>query len=459
MAMVPAHAARWLAVALCLAVAPAMGAEGGALMLTEAKALLWRGDTAALENAFAAHREAFAARSLTAEAFAEPFEAFRVYHAPHRAAIKGWVADYPESSAAAAALGAALEAQAAVETDARSIDALQQDQALLVLDATRLSAAAYSRALELSPRQVFAAERILRADPRMLPPGAADAALATLNTDGSPLVPLRLAVERARHNDEGYSDEVLGLCEAVIPEVDGLLLEECLAFAFRDRTVSMVNKARYLIILEADEERHFPRAVFDLTLEVKGARDAMAFASEAGLHFSDKEIFNQLGAYNEERTLADASLAHDPTDPLMLAGRAWAHALDGEYEMAAAGIREAHVHGGHLSVVWRLEEQILAESGRMHELLPWFERAVTTPGLDPEAYVNAVSGHLRRPDSEAFRGPDGKPLPDAACRASAVIMTLRSACDRMPVPDSHCMPEALERLEADADRLAESCGG
>lgn len=460
MAMILPRAVRRLVVTISLIVAsPVHGGEGSGLTLTDAKALLWQGDPAALEAAFAAHRAAFVEGSIGADAFASPFNAFQVFHAAHRKVIEDWVSLYPESASAATALGAALDALAFVETDARSIDALQQEQALVVLDVTRRSAAAYAHALELSPYQIYAAQRILKTDPRMLPPGAADAALATLNTEGSPLVPLLLAIERSRLNDKGYSDEILGLCEAAIPLVDGLLIEECLASAFQDRTVSVVDKARYLIILEADEEQHFPRAVFELTGAVKGAQEAMNYAFEAGLFFSDEETFNKIGVYDRERTLSDASLAHDPTDPLMLAGRAWSHAIDGEYEMAFARIREAHAYGGHLSTVWRLEEQILAESGRAHELLPWFERAVATPGLDPEAYVNSVSRYLRKPSTEVITRPDGTPLPDALCRASAIIMTLRPACARMPVPDNHCVPTELERLEDDARELAGSCDG
>ncbi|MEM9782050.1 MAG: DUF4034 domain-containing protein [Pseudomonadota bacterium] len=444
--------------AIAVSAAGTAVAEPRAVTLDAAKALLWDRDVAALETSFAAHRAAFAEAAITADAFTAPFDAFRVWHLPHRATVEAWVAAYPESPAAATALGAVFEEVALIERDARTIDALQPEQALIAIDATRRAAEAYVRALALSPRQVYAATRILHADPRALPPGLPDEARAALDTHGSPLLPLRLAVERQRLDDEGYSDEVLGLCEAAMPEVDGLSLEECLAFALRNHTVSMVDKARYLIILEDDAEQHFPRAIFEIVSQLKGPVAGLSTAIEAGLHFDDDTILNRLGAYKQARQLADASLAHDPTDPLMLAGQAWDHGQRGEDVEAFASIAAAHEHGGHLSAVWRLEEQILSETGRKHDVLAWFERALAAPGLDPQAWMPAVSRYLIPVDDEVLRRRDGVLHDDAYCRVGALMTAVRPACARMPEPHSICYGDTPDRFDEQAAEYAKTCG-
>ncbi|MEM9761659.1 MAG: DUF4034 domain-containing protein [Pseudomonadota bacterium] len=432
------------------------GAEKPVLGLDGAKALLWGRDVDALEAAFTRHRAAFLDGSITADGFAAPFDAFRVWHLPHRETVEAWTAAYPESPAAATALGAVFEEVALVERDARSIDALQPEQAVRAIDATRRSAKAYIRALSLSSRQVYAAARILQTDPRVLPQGLQDEAQAALDTHGSPLLPLRLAVARHRLDDAGYSDEVLGLCEVVVSKVDGLLLEECLAFALHAHTVSMVDKARYLLILENDAEQHFPRAIFEIVFALKGAGPALDYAIEQDLFFDDTTILMRLGANDPDHRLTDASLAHDPTDPIMLAGRAWSHALDGEDTQAFSKIAAAHLHGGHLHAVWRLERQILDETGRHHEILEWYERAVATRELDPQAWMPGVLRYFDEPEAAWARRADGVMHDDAACRIRRLILELRPACARMVEPHSLCH-SSLERLDEVATALAEGC--
>ncbi|MEO1532034.1 MAG: DUF4034 domain-containing protein [Pseudomonadota bacterium] len=449
--MTPSRMLTAAAAVLAMMAVPAGADDGRAVSLKEAKALLWQAEPAALETAFAGHREAFVEGAITADAFTAPFDAFRVWHAPHHATIDAWVAAYPESPAAATARGAAFEEVALVEQDTREIDELPPERVLVVIEATRKAAASYARALELSAHQVYAAMRILDADPRVLVPGMADAAAATLDTHGSPLLPLRLAVERQRPDDTGYADEVLGLCEDAIPRVEGLTLEQCLAFALRDHTVSVVKKARYLMILEADEAQRFPRAIYDLISTIKGRGAATDFALAAGIHFNDDEVWTGTDEMFQQ------SLAHDPTDPLMRGFRAMKYSSAGDYTRALATITVVKEEARQLSSLWRMEEAILVEAGRFDLMLDWFERALAEPGLDPYAWVNPASRYLRSVDERILQGADGTLHPDAACRVHAVVMALRDGCARAPVTHGTCMPRSLDQAEERAAPLGEGC--
>lgn len=427
------------------------------LTLSSARALLREGDVDALQAAFAAHEAAFDAGEINPDDFTRPFNAFHVFHPPFRGTLEAWGEAYPESASAQAALGAAYERRALIELDHRKLEQLPADRALAHLDWLRRGAGHYDAATTLSPRQIFAAERILGMDPRVLPQGLAERASASMAASGSPLYALRIEVRRLTERNAKETDKVLALCEAALPRVAGLTLEECLAFGLQSRTRSRLERAQFLEVLEADAENHFPRARFELLLSVGRTEEAAAWIEEADLFLDPFNAIAQVADPALEAKMQD-DLVHDPSNPFLLASLAWQLAAEGQADEAMETIARAHEHASHLTSTWRWEWRILEHLSRADAYLPFIERAIADPTLDPTAWFDSLHVLRMTPD-EMLTGPDGKPHSNGQCRLREIYEEIPAACQRLPRAHQYCMPMILEEWErAAAERTDADCG-
>lgn len=403
--------------------------EAGRLTLTDARRLLAEGDPAALHGAFQAHHAAYRSGTMAEASYLSPFHAFLVHDSRHVATIARWREAYPEDPAALTAYAALADKQAETFAEFRQPQLMSSDIAYQYTQLVQAAAERYAVVMREHPTWTFGPFRLQTAHAAATPMAMRRLVNRTLEEHGSPISHLRGALLSIPRDAEDLNDQVLGICEIEAPKIQGVALEECLAFGLASGSRSVLDHARFLAVLRADEEGHFLMHISAMLMRPGGEGALAEHLVQHDLPWPSWSLY-AADVPNAEILLPHvrAALDHDREDPLLWAALAMHLASLGETEGIDEALDAANAAAPHSAYVTRATWRVIKSTGADHRVLPFAESMHRRFPNDFMAWYEPVLRMLREPEATSM-SRHGRPHSDHACRHKRIFEAAKRSCD------------------------------
>lgn len=424
-----------------------------ALTLEEARSLVREANLVLVESVFADHQAAFDRGEITAADFTAPYRAFRTTDPTVLELVDAWRKARPDSAQAMVAKAATLIHVAMIVRGERVIIDTPPNSLARMGTLYAEARPLLMRALDLEPRQVYAADLIEAAGAFTGDRAGRQRASTVLHEHGDPEGVLLDDLNHALPQWGGSEEKMRALCKDAPQRVPTISEAECNAMATLDLDVSGTDVIEAALeTLAAKGDDHWVSQRADGLLRLRRYRDALDLLERNRTWIGWSDAFTLARGLRDgavARRSAEQWLAIDPYHPRHLANLTWALDLEGDTPGAVAAADKALRFGATIPEVRTARMYAIAkDEDRKWGLLDDFEDAIAQTTWHHEV-TNMATAALYRPFPYLTHRRDGTPTPDFECRRLRIFVQHAAACakvSRMTGTRRTCHPDGLQKV-------------